>query len=313
MKKVVLLAAYIVSACALFAQPKKIKLEGSFPSLYIIHKVTGKENLNALARMYNTNPQSIAAANKINTEDGLNDEQLLRIPLTTDNFIQDGQIKEDEALVPLYYTVKAGDNLYRISNRYNKVNMESMKEWNNLSRDVIILGQDLIVGHLKVKKDKVNAIKNSIPQIDEEDPNAIIKKDNAVTKKEPVVPIAEPEKKEIKSVTNISNNSLSEDGIFNTGFKNENLQQINGDAATFKTTSGWNDKKFYVLMNDVEPGTIVKITAGNRRAVFAKVLGSMPEMKENNGLLLRLSNAAAASLEITDQRFTVNVSYPNSN
>ncbi len=312
MKKVVLLAAYIVSACALFAQPKKIKLEGSFPSLYIIHKVTGKENLNALARMYNTNPQSIAAANKMNAEDGLNDEQLLRIPLTTDNFIQDGQIKEDEALVPLYYTVKAGDNLYRISNKYNKVNMESMKEWNNLSRDVIILGQDLIVGHLKVKKDKANAIKNAIPQLEETDPAIISPKDISTVKKEPVI-IAEPAKKEIKNTIPISNNSLSEEGVFGTAFNNENLQQINGDAATFKTTSGWNDKKFYVLMNDVEPGTIVKITAGNRRAVFAKVLGSLPEMKENSGLLLRLSNAAASSLEITDQRFTVNVSYAGIN
>ncbi|MEJ7676867.1 MAG: LysM peptidoglycan-binding domain-containing protein [Segetibacter sp.] len=72
-----------------------------------------------------------------------------------------------------------------------------------------------------------------------------------------------------------------------------------GEAATFKSTSGWQDKKYYVLINDVAPGTILKISSSDK-AVYAKVLGSVPEMKENNGLLLRISNAAASDLGIID-------------
>ena len=52
-----------------------------------------------------------------------------------------------------------------------------------------------------------------------------------------------------------------------------------------------------MLMNDVVPGTIVKIGAiGSGKTVHAKVLGAVPPGKESEGLTLRLSNAAAAAL-----------------
>jgi len=102
----------------------------------------------------------------------------------------------------------------------------------------------------------------------------------------------------------------SEEGEFISLYverKNGN-EKRNGMAATFKSTSGWQDKKYYVLVNNIEPGTIVKIAANNK-VVYAKVLGSLPEMKENNGLLLRMSNAAASYLGIIDPKFTVDISY----
>lgn len=89
--------------------------------------------------------------------------------------------------------------------------------------------------------------------------------------------------------------------------KSENTKS--GEAATFKSTSGWQDKKYYVLINDIAPGTILKISSSGNKAVYAKVLGSMPEMRENNGLLLRISNAAASDLGIIDPKFPVQVSY----
>ena len=82
-----------------------------------------------------------------------------------------------------------------------------------------------------------------------------------------------------------------------------------GQAATFKSTSGWQDKKYYVLINDVTPGTILKISSSDNKVIYAKVLGSMPEMKENNGLLLRISNAAASDLGIVDPKFPIKISY----
>lgn len=82
-----------------------------------------------------------------------------------------------------------------------------------------------------------------------------------------------------------------------------------GQAATFKSTSGWQDKKYYVLINGVTPGTILKISSSDNKVIYAKVLGSMPEMKENNGLLLRISNAAASNLGIIDPKFPVQITY----
>ena len=69
----------------------------------------------------------------------------------------------------------------------------------------------------------------------------------------------------------------------------------------FKSNTGWKDSKFYILMNDVLPGTIIKIQSTlTDKVVYAKVLGAMVHAKENEGLLIRISNASQASLGLKD-------------
>jgi hypothetical protein len=95
-------------------------------------------------------------------------------------------------------------------------------------------------------------------------------------------------------------------------FRQQSKQFHSGDAATFKTISGWTDRKYYVLINDVAPETIVRITAPNNKSICAKVLGPLQETKGANGLLLRMSNSAASTLGmlgITDPKFTVTVTF----
>ena len=88
------------------------------------------------------------------------------------------------------------------------------------------------------------------------------------------------------------------------------MQNVSGVSKTFKTASGWSDGKFYILANDIEPGTIVKITAGNGSAVYAKVLWNMGNMKENAGINFRISDATAAALHVNDTAgFNLNISF----
>ncbi len=105
----------------------------------------------------------------------------------------------------------------------------------------------------------------------------------------------------------------SNEGVFAELYAAEAAQKslINrtGDAAIFKSTSGWQDKKYYVLINDVAPGTILRIASVDNKIIYAKVLGSLPQMKENKGLMLRLSNAAAAYLGMADAKFPVQVNF----
>lgn len=138
----------------------------------------------------------------------------------------------------------------------------------------------------------------------------------APAKEEPVKkPETQPTKKEEskKAADANVNVNAATTGTFEEIYTSQALQKKantkSGEAATFKSTSGWQDKKYYVLMNDVTPGTIVKVSLSDNKAVYAKVLGSMPEMKENTGLLLRISNAAASSLGIIDPKFPVQISY----
>lgn len=106
--------------------------------------------------------------------------------------------------------------------------------------------------------------------------------------------------------------STPDEGFFAASYSvdvaDKKLEEKNGSAGTFKSTSGWQNKKYYVLMNNVEPGTIVRIAAADK-TVYAKVLGSLPDMKENGSLLLRVSNAAASYLGKVDPTFPIQVSY----
>ena len=64
-------------------------------------------------------------------------------------------------------------------------------------------------------------------------------------------------------------------------------------------------------MDKVEPGMIVKITnPSNTKIIYAKVLYSMEGVRQNQGLDIRISNAAADALGITDtEKFIVKVNY----
>jgi len=45
------------------------------------------------------------------------------------------------------------------------------------------------------------------------------------------------------------------------------------------------------------------------KAVYAKVLGSLPDMKESAGLSIRISDAAAAELGAAGPKFGVDIKY----
>jgi len=82
-------------------------------------------------------------------------------------------------------------------------------------------------------------------------------------------------------------------------------------AGIFKTTSGWQDEKYYILIDAVAPGTIIKIVnPTNSKAVYAKVLGEMSGIRQNQGYNIRISNAAATALQVTEQdKFIVKINY----
>ena len=63
-------------------------------------------------------------------------------------------------------------------------------------------------------------------------------------------------------------------------------------------------------MNNISVGTIVKVSDSyTGKSVYAKVLGTLPDMKESVGLAIRISNAAASELGEGEGRFNVSVSY----
>ena len=63
-------------------------------------------------------------------------------------------------------------------------------------------------------------------------------------------------------------------------------------------------------MDNVSVGTIIRVyNPATSKAVYAKVLGELPDMKESVGLTVRISDAAATELGVGDGKFSVAVRY----
>ena len=313
------------------AQQNTLVIEGATPKLFIIHKVATKENFYSLGRMYNVPPKDLAAYNNLQFEHGLNVGESIKIPLTDNNFSQSGMPGSGEALIPVYHTVQPKEGLYRVSLNYNKVPIISIKKWNHIQSDAVSAGSPLIVGYLKVPKSEslseakgVNADAN-IAAVEKPETRPDTIKPGVSPEKPPGInpDIDKQRKKDMPetgehNVTVTSVNTKSSINFSGGYFKKlyegqtENKTSVNqtGTAGIFKSTSGWQDGKYYCFNSDAPPGTIIKITANSTgKSVYAKVLDAVPDIKQNSDLALILSNSAAEELGGIEGKFDCALSY----
>ncbi len=144
--------------------------------------------------------------------------------------------------------------------------------------------------------------------------NVPAKKETVVEKPSDLVVIKPAEKATVSTTAKSTAPAAinSEEGFFSASYaenyEEKKLAELTGDGGMFKSTSGWQNKKYYALASNIPSGTIVKITSGDK-SIYAKVLGELPEMKENTNLVIRLSNAATSYLGIVDPKFAVKVTY----
>jgi LysM repeat protein len=215
-----------------------------------------------------------------------------------------------EVLKATMHTVGAKETLYGISKMYS-VKVDDIKKWNKLTSDALVEGMELIVGF-------GTEIKKPIVQVEPE--TGVVNQDADVDPKPVVKP--EPKKKPVTKLPDV--NPISEDkvveeneaekkfkgGFFKSLYK-DNGKILEGTAGVFKSTSGWDDGKYYCLHNSAKQGTIIKIiNTANGKSVYAKVLDIMPDLKQNDKLIIRISAAAAEALgEIDVTSMNVAIAY----
>jgi LysM repeat protein len=306
----------------------KLEVKGKSPDLFVEHKVVAKETWFSVGRMYNLHPKEIAPFNGTDLNAGLKIGQLLKIPLVPDNFSQDEKKGADEVLVPVYHQVAEGEWMYRVSVNHNKVALEKLEKWNGITRDQIRSGMELVVGFLKVKRDQSALAQQATQNTAAKQPAPVSQPKAPVTpprEEKQVTVSTQPAKQVEKPAENptpapvfkqqesevVTGSVDFNGGYFRAQYRNGS-KSANGPATVFRSTSGWKDGKYYALMDNVAVGTIVKIRhTGTNKVVYAKVLGQLSDIKENAGLTIRISNAAAAELGAGsgDPRFAVEVNY----
>lgn len=220
---------------------------------------------------------------------------------------------------PIYHKVEKKQTLYQISKLFENATIENLKKWNNLTTYGLSEGMELIVGYSNTSAKTTTPQKSTPTETKpvEETKKADVVKTTVPEKKVETVTETKTEKEEAPVVksTPAKTSSVKDfnGGFFKSSFneKTKNSDDLEtGNAGIFKSTSGWEDGKYYCLHNTAPTGTIIKITHPvNQKTIYAKVLDVIPDLPQNKGLVLRLSNSAAEALGTTDEQFVVSIAY----
>ena len=313
---------------------------------YTLHTIAVGESLSTLAKEYHTTVGDIMRLNGMHADSKLQIGEKIKIPATSEPVPRAAATTPVKPPVTATatgkeartHTVQSGESLYRISKTYN-VSLEKLMSLNHLTNaGEIKVGQVLLVSDgtpppppAKSRTEAPPATSAQQPVNEVQQPPAAQPKQVPATTDTPAntttsLPATPVQKQNsTPAATTESNTAMPviqpafassvaapKEGFFTAQFRQNvegrSEQTKTGTAMTFKSASGWADKKFYILMNDAPPGSIVKVTNGNN-AVYAKVLWSLGTQKENDGLDFRISTATAAALTITDEKFDITVTY----
>jgi len=317
--------------CNAWSQKNDLMIHSGDKGFYIEHKVAPKESFFAIGRLYNVSPKYLASYNKIELSKGLQIDQKLKIPLTDTNFTQKGG-----SGTPVYFKSSDKEKLSDIGKKYN-ISTASLQWWNNIAGAEADKNKKLIVGFLLSKELPVVTIKQRpvgeqsvvntetkteiIPAVvttttesvnpekekkeEKKEAEAEMKAEKKDEKKDPVPTISE-DKRLMQGDRSYFKTDFDQQSKISPVAKDETVT-----SGIFKTTSGWTDAKYYMLIDNVSPGTIVRvINPTNNKAIYAKVLGAMAGIRQNEGYIIRISNAGAAALEISEQdKFIVKINY----
>jgi LysM repeat protein len=330
-----------------------LQVQGAAPDLYLMHTVKKGETFYSLSRAYSVPPKEIAAQNNLNFDGGLQLGQSVKVPLNKGNFVQSGDAAGGH---PVYHKVSEKETLYRISVNYNKVPLDNIRHWNNLTGDGVQKDSYLIVGYVKGAANGAviashtpaapppATIPASAPAPTPASPapappvtetTTVVKNNPApssvLTPAPPVVTPAPP----VTSNTESDSNSASETHASvpapapaastppppapsGSSFEQIYSQQTSGKKPTtekgpgswFKSNAGAG--KYYALHNSASRGTIIKVTNPlNGKSIYAKVLEAIPQMKQNAGLIIKLSDSAIEALGTNETKFYCELSYEN--
>ena len=292
MQKWWLIASLFLVPFAGRAQAKLLVL-GKCPECYVQYRLKPGETLESISALAGMPLAQLKAYNKISSTDLTATPSSIRIPLNASNLIT------SKTPLPVFHVVEKGDNLYRLNLQYFTPGIPRIKEWNQLKSETLKDGDMVVVGYLGANEPLVNT------------PSAVALPSMVASTPVAAAPTA-VEAAPVKQVVAIPQVSAAEGyyaAQFSAALPAQQLLEISGTGGLFKSITGWGDKRYYVLMNEVVPGSIVRITVDQVKYICARVLGPIPDNKSNKGLLVRLSNAAAAALGVSEMMFTATVNY----
>ncbi|CAN5544856.1 hypothetical protein BH10BAC3_BH10BAC3_39420 [soil metagenome] len=273
---------------------------------YTTYTVAKSEGLYSITTKYGVSNAAIMLANGLQPNTILQEGQLLKIPLAA--IIR--PVCSGADCLAVYYEVQQSEDLYRIGKNHGNIKVERLKQLNHLTTESVSKGMQLLVGYLLVHgtgnknisanittEKPVNKVADTTASIQPANDTPIIKSQPLKAEEKTVVIANNPKPgTSKKDLTDTIPFTYSGKGFFEPQYKHGSTELLVW-AAPFKSESGWTDGKFYILMDEVAAGIIVKIiNPATSVFIYAKVLGPLPHVKSNDAAKLRISNAATVAL-----------------
>jgi LysM repeat protein len=271
---------------------------------YVVHQVSSGEDIFMLSKRYSVPPAALADANNLNYQTGLDKGTKIWIPVDNYNFIRIESVIKSR---PIYYKVMPGEDLGDVG-KIIHVAQSSIQRWNNLSLPEIKAGQPLQVGWIAFDATQVPFAtqKKMVTQAPAKTNPQSVNTSNA-----PAVAKTQVKK---DSVTT----SLSDTAEAYSAYKSLYDQQVAGQpsgnesgAAVFyplkiKAPEG----VYYAFHNTAAKGTIIKVSnPSNGRSIYAKVIGTIPNIVEYHNSIIALSTNAAKGLIAKEKRMFCKIEY----
>lgn len=235
------------------------------------HRMEARQTLYSLARFYGISVEELYWYNP-----GLKDQvvalgQVVQVPVPNaaiKRYKEKGFVVKDHA--PIFYVVRKGDTMYRISRVYFRMPADTIQKRNGLHSDVIKEGQALFVGWMHV---------NGVPEELRKSGGSPLERGSA---------------------------ALGKLYRMEAGAKKE----VNEQGKAFWQKHSREDSNLYALHRDAPLNSIIMVTNPmNGGVVFVKVIGRLPDTVYEKEVVVVLSPMAAKYLGAQDTRFFARVKY----
>ncbi|MEM7105467.1 MAG: LysM peptidoglycan-binding domain-containing protein, partial [Bacteroidota bacterium] len=240
----------------------------------IEHEVGHGETLYSLAKYYGLSYSDLMFYNMQLESVYLDIGEKIYVPITNQQIIRKKEEGFSEDIhVPVYYKVKPGETLYRISKVYFRMSTDLLKSNNERETDNLKIGEPLLIGWFNTE-----GIPDSLVNSGE---SKIIFEANSKLRN---YYVRQSEKKK----------EYFEDGVafWNTKEKTSTSPSL------------------YALHNKAPLNSVIRIhNPMTNRVLFAKVVGRIPKWTYSNNVKVVLPPFAAKSLGAIDPKFHVKIQY----
>lgn len=319
------------SKSPIFAKNDVINIDFNGDGSYFYnHNIRKGHTIYGLSKAFNIPVDDIFMSNNMTSSSTISVGDVIKIPIEPSKLIQSAYVPSAGVFVPVVYTVKPKETVFRISRMYFNQGIEDFKTRNNLKGNNLSIGQQVKIGWLPIYTEKGEAVAQPVTTtIVSTTPNPVATPNittyttttTKVVRTTPTPPTTRDVEVAVATSRPISESDsvVAARQVYPAGFRPDLLgraKYINGmTTARATTVAHWDDTipdngVAYALYNGAVPNSYIEIYNPNlKRSVKAKVIGSIPFGSYTSDVKLVISPRAAKMLGGLDRRFRVETKY----